>query len=253
MKSSERFLIVNADDFNLTPGVSKAILECHDQGVVTSTTVLINRSDDSCLVQPLLKRKNLGIGLHLNITLGKPIMLGRKVASLLAEEGHFRKCLEQVRKFPKKKEVYAEWEAQIRLFKKTFSKLPTHLDTHHQIHDHPFYYRILTELAKNCRLPFRRSKVMKIAHPLFNPPHLWGDLDPGRYWKKTMLIEQIKKLPPGIHEIMCHPGYSDFDLKKISSFTEGREAERKIFASPELRQWVKARGVKLTHYGLCYT
>ena len=67
-----RTLIVNADDFGLTAGVSRGILDAHRKGIVTSTTVIVNRSIDPALVEQLVA-SGLGVGLHLNLTLGRPI------------------------------------------------------------------------------------------------------------------------------------------------------------------------------------
>ena len=60
-------LIVNADDFNLSPGVSRGILEAHARGIVTSTTMMINLPPDAATLA-CLRDSDLGVGLHLNLT-----------------------------------------------------------------------------------------------------------------------------------------------------------------------------------------
>ena len=81
-------LIVNADDFGLTPGVSRGILEAGATGIVTSTTVIVNRPIDPELIARL-EASGLGAGLHLNLTLGTPISDPRRVPSLVDGEGRF--------------------------------------------------------------------------------------------------------------------------------------------------------------------
>src|SRR3989338_7288177 len=115
----KHLLIVNADDCNLTPGVTQAILDCHDRGILTSTTFMINLPVEPVTVRALLRRKKLGVGIHLNVTLGKPISEPSQIRSLLSE-GHFRKVQEQTKKLPKAAELAREYQGQINRFRKIF-------------------------------------------------------------------------------------------------------------------------------------
>src|SRR5262245_42454536 len=81
-----RTLIVNADDGGVTEGVSRGIIEAGKSGIVTSTTVMVNRAVPRALVEELLA-SGLGIGLHLNLTLGEPVTDRRRVPSLVDDEG----------------------------------------------------------------------------------------------------------------------------------------------------------------------
>ena len=72
MSRPARSLIVNADDYGLTAGVSRGILDAHRRGIVTSTTLLVNRPVDPALIEAL-KASGMGVGLHLNLTLGPPV------------------------------------------------------------------------------------------------------------------------------------------------------------------------------------
>ncbi len=81
-----RNLIVNADDYGLTAGVSRGILDSHRRGIVTSTTLLVNRPVDPALIDAL-KASGMGVGLHMNLTLGPPVAPAKRVASLLDGEG----------------------------------------------------------------------------------------------------------------------------------------------------------------------
>ena len=92
-----RFLVVNADDFNLTENVSRAIFKAHDRGIVTSTSVFCNLPLSKFQLTGLQKRKTLGIGLHLNLTFGEPLSKPNLVSSLVDREG-FLKRLDQFKK-----------------------------------------------------------------------------------------------------------------------------------------------------------
>src|SRR5207244_5428601 len=83
-----RSLIVNADDYGLTAGVSRGIIDAHRRGIVTSTTLLVNRPVDPALIEAL-QSSGLGVGLHMNLTLGPPVAPAKRVASLLDGEGRF--------------------------------------------------------------------------------------------------------------------------------------------------------------------
>jgi chitin disaccharide deacetylase len=255
-----RILIVNADDCNLTRGVTKAILECHDDGILSSTTFMANLPIEAKTIREIKKRKDLGVGIHLNITLAKPVSKVESVRSLLSEEGKFRKVAEQLKRLPKATDVVREYQAQIDLFRKVFSRYPTHLDTHHQIHNHPFFLEALAHVARKNKLPVRKSELMlqetvrkNYSDEIKTPDHFFGNLSPSHYWRKEWLETLLKNLPEGISEIMCHPGYNDRDLKSITSFTAGRAEELKLFRSPHLKKILQDHSVVLSHYGLCYT
>ncbi len=252
--SMKKTLIVNADDCNLTAGVTRSILETHETGIVTSTTFLINLPIDSRGIKNLLRSKRLGIGLHLNVTLGEPVSRLKAIPSLVNEKGEFLRPENYLRFFPSTQEVLSEYRSQIALFKKVFRRFPTHLDTHHQLHDRPFFYALACETARSFKLPLRRSRLMrKKSLDLKTTDYLWGDLEARRHWTKSKLERMLRVLPDGLSELMCHPGKNDAQLQQISSFTKGRAEEAKVFGSSQAKRLIERCGITLSHYGLCYT
>ncbi|HTL46701.1 MAG TPA: ChbG/HpnK family deacetylase [Verrucomicrobiae bacterium] len=253
-------LIVNADDCNLTPGVTAAILAAHDTGIVSSTTFMANLPIRPAEIRAIKKRKALGVGVHLNVTLGRPVSRPSQVPSLTDAEGKFRRRGDQLAKLPLKKDLVKEYAAQVLLFRHVFERLPTHLDTHHQMHDHPLYLEALIAVAKRFRLPVRRSALMKSAKsgaPVYKGvktvDRVLGDLDPKGFWRKASLETVLRKLPEGLNEVMCHPGRIDRDLKALSSFTHGRDKERDLFRSSVWKKKLPEWGIRLANYGVCYT
>jgi hypothetical protein len=253
----KRILIVNADDCNLTEGVTDAILECHEEGIVSSTTWLANLPFSDEWVSAIRRRKGLGLGIHLNVTLGRPVSLAKQVKSLLDREGNFKKLQKQLERLPREREVFFEYGNQIELFKKIFGRLPTHLDTHHQMHDHPLFFGVLLKVASQYRLPVRRSKLMLSSRPLPSgmktTDFFFGNFNPSNYWRKEPLTTVLGNLPEGVSEIMCHPGCNTQALRAISSFNSGREQEWKLLRRKGLRGFLKDHSVTLSHFGLCYT
>ena len=76
-----RRLIVNADDFGLTPGVNAGILSAHHHGIVTSTTLLATAAIDAEQLAAL-RDSGLGVGIHVNLTLGRPLSSGRSLVNM---------------------------------------------------------------------------------------------------------------------------------------------------------------------------
>src|SRR3954454_23441888 len=83
-------LIVNADDYALSPGVSRGILEAHARGVVTSTTALVNTPGAAAaLAAARAAAPALGLGLHVNLSFGRPVLSPGAVPSLVGGDGAF--------------------------------------------------------------------------------------------------------------------------------------------------------------------
>lgn len=249
----KRRLIVNADDFNLTAGVNAAILDAHDSGIVSSTTILINMPLAAKTIEALRVRPELGLGLHLNVTLGAPVTAPEEIPSLVTPDGVFRKRKEVLETLPLVSEIRLEYENQIKAFSARFDKLPTHLDTHHQLHDYPAFFTALSEVAQEYRLPVRRSKQTGSGPEIPTTDHFFGDLDPAGYWRPETLSRTLQNLPPGLSEIMCHPGTLDPDLEAITSFTHGRVREWRLFRTSTLRRTLAELQIDLVHYRVCYT
>ncbi|MBI4549385.1 MAG: ChbG/HpnK family deacetylase [Candidatus Omnitrophica bacterium] len=249
-------LIVNADDFNLTEGVSRGILRAHDRGIVTSTTVLINLPMPDSILRELKRRKGLGVGLHLNVTLGRPLSRPRDIPSLVAPDGNFKKrsALDLAHVAPK--ELAAEYEAQIRRFGRVLGRLPTHLDTHHHLHEHPKVFAVIEALAFRYRIPVRQSAAVRPAARLrFQKKGLSftdvliEDLDPSKAWGRSSLAAALRKVGAGTFELMCHPAFCDRALLNLSSFNKTRENELRALTAPAVRAFVRRRGIRLAAFG----
>ncbi len=157
-------LIVNADDFGFSPGVNSGIIRAYKEGIVTSTTVMINLDyAESGLEQLLKEAPTIGIGLHINLTQGQPVAPVAHVPSLVDSEGQFypeTRLLDVAFGFDGD-ELYEEIAAQIELFVAIAGRPPTHLDSHfHVAMLHPLALEATLALAaEHGNLPLRESKV----------------------------------------------------------------------------------------------
>jgi hopanoid biosynthesis associated protein HpnK len=147
-----RNLIVNADDLGWTAGVNRGIAEAHRNGIVTSASLLANGEAFGDAVELVRKTRELGVGVHLNLSDGAPIAGRETVTSLLNSEGEFEGgpdglLLKIATRGLAMREVEREWDAQICKIRAAGIE-PTHLDGHKHVHMLPGLFEIALRLAK---------------------------------------------------------------------------------------------------------
>lgn len=243
-----RRLIVNADDFGLTPGVSEGILAAHRHGIVTSTTVLVTAGPSRDLLARAADA-GLGLGLHVNLTLGKPITRAR---SLVDRDGRFVRDPRRAAARAAERDVREEIEAQVERFRRLTGRLPTHLDTHHHVGLYPPVREIVLEVARALRLPVRSqddgARARARTAGLRTPDQFFGESGPGAYWTAARTLAHLRALSPGVSEFMTHPGRFD-DALGYSRYGRQREVELVGLGSPAARAAVHALGIALCHFG----
>ena len=251
--ADSKVLIVNADDFGLTAGVSRGILEAHRNGIVTSTTLLVNRAIPPGQVEEL-KASGLGVGVHLNLTLGAPVTDPKRVPSLVDAEGRFVRDAIQAAARAKLDEARIELGTQIDVFRGIMGRFPTHLDTHHHVGRLEPVLEVVLDFARALRVPVRSqdAEVRQIARSLGikTPDHFMGESGPEAYWSRERVLEHLAALPAGVSEFMTHPGYFDDELA-YSRYGRQRETELAGLTDPAARQAARANGIRLAHFGNC--
>ncbi len=259
-------LIINSDDYGRTPEISRGIREAQLRGVVTSTTCMMNIPSIAADIAIALKETpKLGMGVHLVLTMGRPILpreAGRS-ASITDENGNFfklDKLMERVYEFDAE-EVKREWRAQIEAFVKAAGRKPTHLDSHHHSsYFTPELFRAMLELAKeyDCaiRFPFTHDVSSELEETNKHIPTLLEEFKPRRpdaflvdFYDagatQEELMRLIKTLNDGTSEIMCHPGYVDDAFVKESVYNKQRERELKILTDPSIKEAIRTNGINL--------
>src|SRR5690348_3305274 len=112
-------LIVNADDYGRSANVSRGIRESCSRGIVRSTTCMMNMPTVAEDIEIALRETpELGLGVHLLLTAGRPILPARQVPSLASADGSFLKLEELIARHGtlSPAEAKAEWHAQIEKF-----------------------------------------------------------------------------------------------------------------------------------------
>jgi len=259
-------LIINSDDYGRTPEISRGIREAHLHGVVTSTTCMMNIQTTASEVAIALKEApKLGMGVHLVLTMGRPIVRREagRFASITNEDGNFFKLdkfMERVSTI-NADEVKTEWRAQIEAFVKAAGRKPTHLDSHHHSsYFTPGLFRRMLELAKeyDCaiRFPFTQDIPSELEETERHVPDLLREFNPRRsdafyadFYDEGATYEEllgiINELNEGASEVMCHPGYVDDAFVKESVYNKQRESELKILTDPSIKEAIRANGIEL--------
>ena len=243
-----RRVFVNADDCGLTDGVTEGIAAALDVGLVGGTTAMVcaagARERLERLAQPFAGR----IGLHLQLTGGRPCLPPQDVPSLVDADGAFpRKKIAVVNVDPD--EVRCEWRAQLARLR-SWGIEPSHLDAHHHIHKRLEVFPVFLELARELGVPARAvSEDMRRAFRAAGVPHAdacvttWfaGDLSRERF------LAAVEDACAGLGadatvEVMTHPGYADAALAAISSYAADRAMELRVLTDPIFLEELVARG-----------
>jgi chitin disaccharide deacetylase len=155
---NDRLLVVNADDFGLTDGVSRAVLRGHREGVVTSTSILAVGQSFDLAARLVRDAPTLGLGAHLAMVGEDPPLLSpREVPTLVDRPGTFPLSWRTVvRRLALRRidpaDIRREFSAQ--LDKIAGSGVPiTHVDTHQHMHLWPTVGRVVVELAAERGIP----------------------------------------------------------------------------------------------------
>lgn len=278
-------LIVNADDFGLTSGVNRAIVEANRSGIVTSATLMANARAFNEAAHLAKSQPRLQIGCHVVLIDGEPLC--PDLPSLTNGKGKFRSsikgfALAAVRKRISQEEVQREAEAQIRKIQAAGLRV-THVDTHKHTHLFPHVLRPVLKAAKACGVPAVRNP--------FEPPRTWprhliaipalwmrvvevgllqrfaasfrrivteegmltthGTIGVSATGKlnQRLLVETAQVLPEGTWELVCHPGYLDTDLETAGTrLLQSRQVELEALTSEETRATLTRRGIELISY-----
>jgi chitin disaccharide deacetylase len=275
------YAIVNADDFGLAPGVNRGIIEAHERGIVTSTSLMPTGDAFEEAIALARKHEDLSVGVHLTLVEGRPVLPAEKIPSLVTANGKFimtpggflkRWATGQIRL----EEVEKELEAQVAKVVDWGVRIDK-LDSHMHLHLLPGIFQSVVEIGrkhhiKGIRLPreeFRwrglgclsgsvKQVVLSFlallqAHrvrsaELFCPDFLCGVTESGQMTEEA-LLRTLLLLRPGITEIMVHPGYPDGKMEGwLLSGRYKREAELIALTAIQVKALLKQRQIKLVNY-----
>jgi chitin disaccharide deacetylase len=281
-------LIINADDFGLTPGINRAIAELHRAKVLTSTTLMATGPAFEDAVAIARANPTLGVGCHIVLTDGVPALPPQSIPTLLGPDGKtFRPSFVDfiqalLRGKIREDEIEREALAQVQKLQRAGINI-THLDSHKHTHLFPAVVRPLLRIAERCsihaiRYPFEQSWSLALDHgnrirrlqvkllgrlktyferqPQIRDAHVLatdgtiGISATGNLYGKT-LHEILHAMPAeGTFELCCHPGYNDSDLDRITTrLRTHRDIERNALLTEVAAIALHPNAPQLINYG----
>jgi hopanoid biosynthesis associated protein HpnK len=282
-----RTLIVNADDFGLTPGVNAGILDAHARGILTSASLFANAPETGDAIRLARQTPTLGVGCHLTLVDGDPVLPPSQLPTL-APGGRFRHrwgafIANATARRIALGEVERELEAQIDRVRSSGIRL-THLDAHKHVHAYPPVFAIVARLARRfgiqvvrvpCESPAAWLAIRHVQHAGANRqalenlalvPWAWQDrrilrregLPPAPNFLGRVLTglfttatfhAQLRALPPGLNELMLHPGFHDAAIDRVRTrLREARAVEAALTTDPRTLDIVRDEGIILVNH-----
>jgi hopanoid biosynthesis associated protein HpnK len=275
-------LIINADDFGQSRGINRAIVECAEDGILTSATLMANGAAFEEAAQ-LVQGAHFGVGCHVVLVDGIPLSPAHAVPTL-NPNGQMRLSAAQIGRDAvlgrvDARDVESEGYAQIRRLQDS-GVVVTHVDAHKHTHMFPAILRPLLQAAKRAgihriRNPFEPAWTMSLGqkispsnakraiqvallrrlHSQFRsqmheqqfktPDGALGVILTGTLDELT-LCSMLDRMPEGTWELVCHPGYADAELRaQRTRLFESREIERKALLSAAVRETINRNGIEL--------
>ena len=282
-----RRLIINADDFGLTRGVNRAIVEAHAGGVLTSATLMAGAAAFAEAAELAREHRELGVGCHVVLVDGEPVSDPARLPSL-APAGRFRNGIAELAAAAvvgriHEDEVEAEVIVQVRKLQ-TAGVPVSHFDTHKHAHVFPALLSPLLRAARACGIPavrnpfeptwplprrilrerrelwkrYAQTRALRRFQPAFRRLVAKAGLKTtdgtvGIVVTGTLdpaLLElTLENMPEGTWELVCHPGYDDAELGRVRTrLRQSREVEKAVLTAPETREQLERRGIQLISY-----
>ncbi len=275
---------MNADDFGLTPGVNRGILEAHTRGILTSATLMACGAAFEDAVALARATPSLSVGCHVLLVDSSPLLSLDQVSSFASSNSGSTRFRESIVSFAclaitkslREDQIQAEITAQIRKLQAAGIHV-SHLDSHKHTHMFPAVFRPMLRAAKACG-------IRAIRNPF--EPLIFAST---RYWKRAFQLgilrsfrsgfrhalheaglqtpdgcvgiaatggltqpafdDLVRNLPEGTWEFVSHPGYNDSDLDVVNTrLRSSREHELAILTSQQTKELLAREKVELISY-----
>jgi predicted glycoside hydrolase/deacetylase ChbG (UPF0249 family) len=261
-------LIINADDYGMTQSTNRGIERAHLAGIVTSTTVMANQPGAADAAGLRSRCPELGVGIHLTLTLGIPLAPAHAIRSLIDANGLLLERETLLGRLTHGDvvpgQIVTECVAQVRALRAVAVE-PDHWDVHQHLHEYrglgePIAEAMRTERVLRARNPQRarmkrdrfrpravveaqrRAPMADLIRRNFTTPDLLFEAPPPRWG------ELIRRLPDGVIEAICHPAEPDDALPASTIGSAERVAELSALCHGGLRDRLAERGVQFATF-----
>lgn len=219
-----RYLIVNADDFGASRGINRAVRDLYECGAVTSASLMVAMPAASDAVKTAKAAERLAVGLHVALT--------DEEGKALVDFDDSRRCAQEV-------------ASQVERFTAALNRLPTHLDSHQNVHRDARLRPIFIELARRHGIPLREHSPVRYFS------NFYGQWEDGESHPEHISIDNLlhmldAELRDGILELSCHPGYPHHEF--ASPYDRERAIEVRTLSDPRFLEYLRARGVTLISF-----
>lgn len=245
-----KLLIVNADDFGLSKALNYGVIEAFANGVVTSTTAMVNASAIEHAAELSAIYPKLAVGMHFVLSYGRPLS---DMPGLVRENGKLGKWLwaqAETGVLPLE-EIQRELECQYSRFVEIFDRPPTHIDSHHHAHMIEQIFPLVDAFAREKNVPLRVDRdALSIGEAESQWLHSTQGFDGGFYGDnvtESLFVETLdRSMERGDHslEVMCHPSFIDSEIL-ASRYCNQRLVELDVLTSPSLKYAIAERGYRL--------
>lgn len=224
-------LIINADDYGISPAVTSGIAELLANNCVSNSTAMMCVPGSIDIQRQLSGDVNTRqLGVHLQLTSGRPLLYAPNIRHIDSTSGFFRGKDDFQMAQPD--QVYEEWRAQIELFIALYGHRPSHVDSHHGPHQDPKLLPVYVSLAKEYGVAARASgaatlQLLSEANVLHTDAVLGDWTAEGRSVSDLFAITRALAADTSAEsiEVITHPGFVDDDLRGKSSLTDLRRSE----------------------------
>jgi predicted glycoside hydrolase/deacetylase ChbG (UPF0249 family) len=227
--SEERFLVVNADDLGLSTAVNDGIFAAHEEGIVTSASLMVRQGAAAAAGERATAQPGLAIGLH--IDLGEwNYAAGEWTLAYSHCDGEDPEAVE------------AECRAQLERFRALLGRDPTHLDSHQHVHESEPPKGVAEALAAELGVPLRNRAIPYEGG-------FYGQSGKGEPFPEGITPERLKELigalPPGWTEIGCHPAAGPVPT---SSYDAERQIELATLRDPQVKNLLNVMQINLCSF-----
>ncbi len=228
---TNRFLIVNADDFGLSPGVNQGIIRAHQGGIVTSASLMVRWPAAKAAVEYAGAHPRLSVGLHLDLA-----------EWVYRDEQWVARY--QVVPADDERAVAGEVARQLESFRQLLGKDPTHLDSHQHVHRNEPVLSVMKRLAQELAVPLRSfDPQVRYCGDFF------GQTGEGEPYPEGIslegLLNTLSNLPAGVTELGCHPG-EDEHLDSVYRLERKQEVE--VLCDSRVREALAAHHIQLRSF-----
>ena len=221
-------LIVNADDFGISPGVNQGIIEAHERGIVTSTSLMTRWPAAAQAAEYGRAHPDFGIGLHIDLS------------EWVCRNGNWEPLYEVV-PLDDPAAVSVEIHRQLEAFRKLLGRDPDHIDSHQHAHRNEPVLSVAREIASELSVPLRHFDA-----GIRYCGEFYGQDDQGRSYPELISAEAlaglISGLDAGATELCCHPA-READLETM--YLSERQRELESLCDPQVKVAIAAANVHL--------